>query len=140
MRPLTTSYPHGYRDNRHGDSTSVKSHFLLSIPGWAVKTCHCTRHVEHYSATDPPRESTTSIVPRNSRDSALSVPRRPTSTRPRPGLDQVPVNKEAMPACHKIRCLFTVSSSTSPWCPGMANHSWGTSLQRPPQRSTKLHF
>jgi hypothetical protein len=55
MQPPTTSYPHGYSDNWHGSSTSVKSHFLLPIPGWAVKTCHCTRHAEHYSATDPPR-------------------------------------------------------------------------------------
>jgi hypothetical protein len=28
----------------------------------------------------------------------------------------------------------------SPWCPGMAGHSQGTSLQQPPQRSTKLHL
>jgi hypothetical protein len=28
---------------------------LLSIPGWAVKTCHCTRHTGHCSTTDPPR-------------------------------------------------------------------------------------
>jgi hypothetical protein len=55
MQPPTTSYPHGYSGNQHGSSTSVKSHFLLSIPEWAVKTCHCTRHAKHYSATDPPR-------------------------------------------------------------------------------------
>jgi hypothetical protein len=29
--------------------------FLLPIPGWAVKTCHCTRHTMHYSTTDHPR-------------------------------------------------------------------------------------
>jgi hypothetical protein len=55
MQPPTTSYPHGYSNNRHGSSTSVKSHFLLPIPGWAVKTYHCTRHDEHYSATYHPR-------------------------------------------------------------------------------------
>jgi hypothetical protein len=55
MQPPTTSYLHGYSNDRHGSSTSVKSHFLLSIPGWAVKTCHYTRHAEHYSATDHPR-------------------------------------------------------------------------------------
>jgi hypothetical protein len=53
MQPPTTSYPHGYSNNQHRSNTSVKSHFLLSIPEWAVKTCHCTRHTEHYSATDP---------------------------------------------------------------------------------------
>jgi hypothetical protein len=40
---------------QHGSSTSVKSHFLLLIPGWAVKTYHCTRHDGYCSATDPPR-------------------------------------------------------------------------------------
>jgi hypothetical protein len=141
MQPPTTSYPHGYSGNQHGSSTSVKSHFLLSIPGWAVKTCHCTCHAKHYSATKPPSSgNTTSIVPRNFWDSALSIPYRPTLTRPRPSLDQPPVNKEARHACHRIRGLFTVSSSTSPWCPGMAGHSRSTSLQRLPQRSIKLHL
>jgi hypothetical protein len=55
MRLPTTSYPHGYSNNRHGGSTGVKSHFLLPIPEWAVKTCHCTRHTIHYSTTDHPR-------------------------------------------------------------------------------------
>jgi hypothetical protein len=55
MQPPTTSYPHGNSNNRHGSSTSVKSYFLLPIPGWAVKTCHYTRHAKHYSTTDPPR-------------------------------------------------------------------------------------
>jgi hypothetical protein len=55
MQPPTTSYPHGYNNNWHGSSTNVKSHFLLPIPGWAVKTYHYTCHVEHYSATDHPR-------------------------------------------------------------------------------------
>jgi hypothetical protein len=59
-----------------------------------------------------------------------------SSTRPRPRLDQPSVNKGTRHACHRIRGLFTVSSSTSPWCPGMAGHSRSTSLQRLPQRST----
>jgi hypothetical protein len=37
----------------------------------------------------------TSIIPRNSRDSALSIHRQPTSTCPRPGLDQPPVKYES---------------------------------------------
>jgi hypothetical protein len=69
--------------------------------------------------------------------SALSVHRRSTSTHPRPTDGQ---NKNARLAWHRTRSLFTVSSSTSPWCPGMAGHSRGTSLQQPPQRSTKLHL
>jgi hypothetical protein len=36
----------------------------------------------------PSRENTTSVVPRNSRDSALSIHRRPTSTWPRPTAGQ----------------------------------------------------
>jgi hypothetical protein len=55
IQPPTTSYPHGYIGNQHGSSTDVKSHFLLPIPGWAVKTCHCTCHTGHYSATNHPR-------------------------------------------------------------------------------------
>jgi hypothetical protein len=140
MQPPTTSYPHGYSGNQHGSSTSVKSHFLLPIPGWAVKTCHCTRHTEHYSATDHPR----------GRIRRVSYPEIP-GTRPYPFIIDPPrsvldpastncqSNKKARLACHRIRSLFTVSSSTSPWCSGMADHSRGTSLQRPLQRSIKLH-
>jgi hypothetical protein len=55
MRLPTTSYSHGYSNNQHGGSTGVQSHFLLPIPGWAVKTCHYTRHTMHYSTTNHPR-------------------------------------------------------------------------------------
>jgi hypothetical protein len=55
MQPPTTSYHHGYNSYRHGSSTGVKSYFLLPIPGWEVKTCHCTHHAMHYFATDHPR-------------------------------------------------------------------------------------
>jgi hypothetical protein len=86
--------------------------FLLPIPGWAVKTCHCTRHTEHYSTTDLPRE----------RIRRVSYPKIPgtrpypfTVDSPRPVLDPASTNrrsnKEARPACHRIRSLFTVSSS-----------------------------
>jgi hypothetical protein len=64
----------------------------------------------------------------------------PSSTLPRPSLDPPPVNREERPTWHRTRGLFTVSSSTSPWCSGMTGHSRGTSLQPPPQRSTKLHL
>jgi hypothetical protein len=55
MQPPTTSYHHGYNSYRRGSSTGVKSYFLLPIPGWVVKTCHCTHHTVHYFATDHPR-------------------------------------------------------------------------------------
>jgi hypothetical protein len=55
MRLPTTSYHHGYNSNPHGSSTGVKSYFLLPIPGWEVKTCHCTHHTAHYFDTDHPR-------------------------------------------------------------------------------------
>jgi hypothetical protein len=141
MQPPTTSYPYGYNSNRHGSSTSVKSHFLLPIPGWAVKTRHCTRHTGHCSTTDPPR----GIIRRVSYPEIPGTRPYPfTVDPPRPVLDPASTNrrsnKKARLACHRIRSLFAVSSSTSPWCPGMVGHSRGTSLQRPPQRSIKLYL
>jgi hypothetical protein len=47
--------PPWLQHRQHESSTSVKSHFLLSIPRWAVKTCHYTRHARYCSTTDPPR-------------------------------------------------------------------------------------
>jgi hypothetical protein len=55
MQPPTTSYHHGYNSYQRGSSTSVKSYFLLPIPGWEVKTYHCTHHTVHYFATDHPQ-------------------------------------------------------------------------------------
>jgi hypothetical protein len=112
--------PHGYSGNQHGSSTSVKSHFLLPIPGWAVKTYHCTRHTRHYSATDHPRGRTRRVpCPVILGTQPYPFPVDP----PRSGLDQPSVNKGARPARHKTWGLFTTSSFTSPWCPGMADHS-----------------
>jgi hypothetical protein len=95
MQLPTTSYPYGYNGNQHGSSTSVKSHFLLPIPGWAVKTCHCTHHAKHYSATDHPQG-------RIRRVSYPEIPRTwpyPfTIDPPRPGLDQLSV-KQGSKAC-----------------------------------------
>jgi hypothetical protein len=134
MRLPTTSYHHGYSSNCHGSSAGVKSHFLPPIPGWEVKTYHYTHHTTHYFATDHPRgRIRQGPYPHDLGDSALS-------TRPRPVLDPPPVNKEERPTWHRTRSLFTVSSSTSPWCPGMVGHFRGTSLQPPPQGSTKLHL
>jgi hypothetical protein len=122
---------------QHGGSTSVKSHFLLPILEWAVKTCHCIRHVEYCSATDPPRGRIRQVsYPENPRARPYPFPVDP----PRSGLDQPSVNKEARPTRHRTRGLFTVSSFTSSCCLGMVGHSRGTSLQQLPHRSTKLHF
>jgi hypothetical protein len=55
MHPPTTSYHHGYSSYQCRSSTGVKSYFLLPIPGWEVKTCHCTHHTMHYFTTDHPR-------------------------------------------------------------------------------------
>jgi hypothetical protein len=55
MRLPVTSYRHDYSCDRRGSSTGVKSHFLLPIPGWEVKTCHYTHHTAHCFATNHPR-------------------------------------------------------------------------------------
>jgi hypothetical protein len=55
MQTANHFLPHGYNNNQRGSSTSVKSHFLLPISGWEVKTSHCTHHTMHYFATDHPR-------------------------------------------------------------------------------------
>jgi hypothetical protein len=81
MRLPVTSYRHGYSCDRRGNSTGVKSHFLLHIPGWEVKTCHYTHHTAHYFATDHPRgRIRQGPDPHDLGDSALSA-------RPRPSLD-----------------------------------------------------
>jgi hypothetical protein len=54
----------------------------------------------------PSRENTTSIVPRNSRDSALSIPRRPTSTRPRPTAGQQGSKTCMPPDPESFHCLI----------------------------------
>jgi hypothetical protein len=68
----------------HGGSTSVKSHFLLPIPEWAVKTCHCIRHVGYCSATNPPRGRIRQVAyPKNPGARPYPFPVDP----PRPSLD-----------------------------------------------------
>jgi hypothetical protein len=106
-----------------------------------VKTYHYAHHTAHCFATDHPRGSI-----RQGPHPTISGIRPylpivdPSSTHPRPGLDPPPDNREEKPTWHMTQGLFTVSSPTLPRCPGMAGHSWGTSLQPPPQGSTKLHL
>jgi hypothetical protein len=77
---------------QHGSSTSVKSHFLLPIPEWAVKTYHCTRHAGHCSATDPPRGR----IRRVSYPKILGARPYPFPVDPpRPGLDPASSNRQS---------------------------------------------
>jgi hypothetical protein len=93
----------------------------------------CTPYRTLFRHRPPLREDTTRSVPLDRGDSALSV-------RPRPSLDPALVSREKRPTWHRTQGLFTVSSLTSPWCPGMVGHSWSTSLQPPLPGSTKLHL
>jgi hypothetical protein len=94
-----------------------------AIPAWKQYQCQIPLFTDHpgmggenlslytpcralFRHRSPSRQNTTSVVPQNSQGSALSIPRRPTSTRPRSGLDQPPVNKEARPACHRIQVFL----------------------------------
>jgi hypothetical protein len=141
MRLLTTSYRYGYSCDRRGSNAGVRSRFLPPIPGWEVKTCHYTHHTAHRFATDHPRgRIRQGPYPTISGIRPYPPVLDPSSTRPRPSLDPAPVSRGERPTRHRAQGLFTVSSPTSPWCPGMAGHSWGTSLQPPPQGSTKLHL
>jgi hypothetical protein len=141
MRLSVTSYHHGYSRDRRGNSIGVKSHFLPPIPGCEVKTYHYTHHTAHCFATDHPRgRIRQGPYPTISRIRPYSPVLDPSSTRPRPSLDLPSVSREERPTWHRTQGLFTVSSPTSPWCPGMADHSWGTLLQPPLQGSTKLHL
>jgi hypothetical protein len=141
MRLPTTSNHHDYSSNQRGSSTGVKSYFLLPIPGWEVKTCHCTHHTAHYFATDHPRgRIQQGPYPTISGIRPYPPVLDPSSIWPRPSLNLPSVSREKRSMWHGARGLFTVSSSTLPWCLGMAGHSQGTSPQPPPQGSTKLHL
>jgi hypothetical protein len=141
MRLPTTSYRRGYSCDRRGSSTGVRSHFLLPIPGWEVKTCRYIHHATHCFAIDHPRgRIRQGPYPTISGIRPYPPVLDPSSTWPRPSLNLPSVSREKRPTWHRTRGLFTVSSSTSPLCPRMASHSRGTSLQPPPQGSTKLHL
>jgi hypothetical protein len=115
MQPPTTSYHHGYSSYRHGSSAGVKSYFLLSIPRWEVKTCHCTHHTAHYFTNDHPRGRIRQRpYPTISGIRPYPPILDPSSTWPRPSLDLLSVSREKGPTWHRARGLFTVSSSTSP--------------------------
>jgi hypothetical protein len=86
MRLPTTSYHHGYSYDRHGSNAGVRSHFLLPIPGWEVKTFHYTHHTTHCFATDHPRgRIRQGTYPTISGIRPYPPILDPSSTRPRPG-------------------------------------------------------
>jgi hypothetical protein len=115
--------------------------FLSPILGWEVKTYHCTHHTVHCFTTDHPRgRIRQGPYPTISGTRPYPPVLDPSLTWPRPCLDPPPVNREEKPTWHRTRSLFTISSTMSPWCLGMTGNSRGTSLQPPPQGSTKLHL
>jgi hypothetical protein len=61
----------------------------------------------------------------------------PASTQPR---RPAQFNGKGRTVWHGALGHFVVSSPTMPWCPGMAGHSQGTSLQSIQQESTKHHL
>jgi hypothetical protein len=96
---IVTSYHHGYSRDRRENSTGVKSHFLLPIPGWEVKTCHYTT-IPH--TTLPPitlERGYDKVRTPRSREFSLI---RSSSTRPRPSLD--PASTYHRSAGRKGRC------------------------------------
>jgi hypothetical protein len=124
IRLPTTSYRHGYSCDRRESNAGVRSHFLLPIPGWEVKTYHYTHHTAHCFATDHPRgKIRQGPYPTISRIRPYPPVVDPSSTWPRPSLNPPPVGREERPMWHRTQDLFTVSSPTSPWCPGMVGHS-----------------
>jgi hypothetical protein len=124
MRLPTTFYSHGYNCDRHGSNAGVRSQFLPPIPGWEVKTCHYSHHTAHCFATDHPRgRIRQGLYPTISGIRPYPPVLDPSSTWPRPSLDPPPVSREERPTLRRTQGLFTVSSPTSPWCPGMAGHS-----------------
>jgi hypothetical protein len=103
-----------------------------------VKTCHYTHPTAHCFTTDHPRgRIRQGPYPTISEIRPYPPSLDPASTRPR---RPPPVSKKERPTWHMTQGLFTVPSPTSPRCPGMTSHSWGTLLLPPPQGSTKLHL
>jgi hypothetical protein len=96
MRLPTTFYHHGYNSNRCESSASVKSHFLLPIPGWEMKTCHYTHHTVHCFATDHPRgRIRQGPYPTISGTRPYPPILDPSSARPRPGLDPASTHRRS---------------------------------------------
>jgi hypothetical protein len=146
MRLPTTSYPYGYNNNRHGGSTGVKSYFLLPIPGWEVKTYHCTHHTMHYFATDHPRGRIRqgpypTILGTRPYPLTVDPPRPvldPTSTPPRPTAGQqgrkADVTQDPEFFHHLILYVTMVSRDGRPFLGHVATATSTTIDKTPPQR------
>jgi hypothetical protein len=146
MQPPTTSYPHGYSNNRHGSSTSVKSHFYCpSRDGqWKPVTAHAIPGTvpplipleAEYDENRTPEFSGLGLI--HSPSTHLD----PSSTRPRPTAGQqgskayVPQDPESFH--HLILYVTMVSGDGRPFSGHVATAASTaldkTSLLRHPRR------
>jgi hypothetical protein len=77
--------------------------FLPSIPGWEVKTCHCTHHTVHYFATDHPRGRGPYPAIPETRPYPLTLD--PASIRPRPTASQQGRKADVAQGSESFHCL-----------------------------------
>jgi hypothetical protein len=115
-----------------------QSSLFTTHPGMESETCHYAHLIAHYFVTDRPRGR----IRQGPYPMVLGIRPYPpsldlASTRPR---CPPPVSRKERPTWHRTQGHFTVLSPTSSRCPGMAGHSWSTTLQPPPQGSIKLHL
>jgi hypothetical protein len=98
------------------------------------ETCHCAHLTTHcLSPINLEGGYDKARIPRSRRFGLI----RPASTQPRrPAL----FDRKERPTWHRAPGHFTISSPTSPRCPGMAGHSWSTPLQPLLQGSTTHHL
>jgi hypothetical protein len=138
MRLPATIYRHGHSRDRRGSNARVSPHFFTAHPVMGGETCHYAHLTTHCFITNHPQgrirqDPCSTISEIRSYPSGLD----PASTRSRrPAL----VDRKERPTRHRTPGHFTISSPTSPRCPGMAGHSWSMLLQPPLQGSTKLHL
>jgi hypothetical protein len=134
MRLPTTTYRHGYGQDRRGNNTRVRSHCFTAHPVMGGETRHYTYLTAHCSPSITLEEDKTKPALRDIGDSALSI-------RPRPGLDPAPtLDLVQRTVWHDALGHFAILSPTTSGCPGMASHSQGTSLQSTQQESIRHHL
>jgi hypothetical protein len=131
MRLPTTTNWYGRNQDRRVSNAGVSLHCFTAHPVMGGESCHYTHLTVHCLPTITLEGGYDKTRIPQSRGFGLI---RSTSTRPR---RPAQFNREGRPAWHGAPGHFVVSSLTSPSCPGMTGHSWGTSLQSPQQGSTK---
>jgi hypothetical protein len=134
MRLPATIYRHGYNRDRRGSSAGVSPHCFTAHLVMGDETCHCAHLTTHcLSPITLEGGYDKACIPRSQRFGLIH----PASTQPRrPAL----FDRKERPTWHRAPGHFTVSSPTSPRCPGMAGHSWSTPLQPLLQGSTTHHL